>query len=137
MRYYVGIESLAVGALIELLQKESPERTISLRKIEEYGNQVVNVLRENGEEAALILFREDTPGFIRDCIKYFEVNGLESPNGSITLRKNITADDLAREFSGGISIPTNRALIYRRAVKVRKKLYVTRRHLVTQHEIAE
>ena len=117
MCYYVGIESLAVGALIELLQKESPERTISFRKIEEYGNQVVNVLRENGEEAVLILSREDTLGFIRDCTKYFKVNDLESPNGSITLREGFTADDLAKEFSGGISTPVIKALIDRRAVE--------------------
>lgn len=118
MCYFVGIESLAVGALIELLQKESPERTISFRKIEEYGNRVVNVLRENGEEAILILSREDTLSFIRDCTKYFEVNDLESSNGSITLREGFTADDLAREFSGGISTPVIRALIDRRAVEV-------------------
>lgn len=117
MCYFVGIESLAVGALIELLQKESPERTISFRKIEEYGNQVVNVLRENGEEAVLILSREDTLSFIRDCTKYFEVNDLESSSGSITLREGFTADDLAREFSGGISTPVIRALIDRRAVE--------------------
>lgn len=118
MCYYVGIESLAVGALVELLQSESGERTVSFRKLEEYGNQVVDVLKWNGEDAILILSREDTLGFIRDCTKFFEVNNGESSEGSITLREGFTAKDLAKEFCGGISTPVIRALIDRRAVRV-------------------
>ena len=118
MCYYIGIESLAVGALVELLQRENPARSIRFDTIEEYGNRVVKLLNDSGREAVLILSREDTLGFIRDCTKYFEVSGVGSADGCITLRDGFDASDLAREFCGGISKPVIRALIDKRAVEV-------------------
>lgn len=110
MCYYIGIESLVVGALIELLQRDPASKSVTFSAIEKYGNAVVKCLRDQGEEAVLILSRENTRGLIRDCSDIFQVESPDSPDGRIELRENVSVKDLAKRFSGGMAVAVIKAL---------------------------
>lgn len=117
MCYYIGIESLAVGALVEIFRK-GKTRSVSFKAIEKYGNAVVKHLESNGQQALLILSRERTLGFIRDFSKYFEVDKPDSTDGAIRLKDDCAVDDLMDAFSGRISSGVLEALVDDSTVKV-------------------
>lgn len=117
MCYYVGIENLVVGALVELLQRDAAQCSVSFAAIEKYGNAVVKVLEDRDEEAVLILSRADTRGFIRDCSDIFHIEDPDSPDGRIYLRDGVTARDLARRFAGGMPLAIINALADEESVR--------------------
>lgn len=115
MCYYIGIESLVANALIELLQNGC--REVKFEAIERYGAEVVNFLNASGEEAVLILSREQTRGFIVNCSRFFDVKDPESSQGTVRLKEGFSVEDLARAFCGGIAVPVLEALLSRRALE--------------------
>ena len=75
MCYYIGIEDLAANALIEILKTKENEQTeqycVTLAELEAYGSQVIQYLNERGEQAVLILSRENTSLMFRNYSDFF------------------------------------------------------------------
>ncbi len=71
MCFYIGIEDLAANAMIEMLKKGG-RRFLTYNEIEMYGAEVVQILKENGEKAVLILSRENTDALFRNYSEFFE-----------------------------------------------------------------
>lgn len=115
MCYYVGIEDLVAGALVELLQRD--ERSVSFAALERYGNAVVRHIRERGKEVVLVLSREQTRGFIRDCTDLFDVDSPELANGRITLKDERNMEDLIGRFGARIPAVVLHAMIHDDAVR--------------------
>lgn len=61
--FYIGIEDLAANAMIEMLKKGG-RRFLTYREIEMYGAKAVQILKENGEKAVLMLSRKLQMRFI-------------------------------------------------------------------------
>lgn len=116
MCYYIGIESLVVGALVEMLQRDESQRSLSYATIEKYGNAVVKVLEDQNEEAVLVLSRANTRGFIMDCSDIFHVEDPDSPDGRIVLREGVGPRELARRFAGRMPLAIINALADERSV---------------------
>lgn len=116
MCYYVGIESLVAGALVEMLQRDESRRSLSFTAIEKYGNAVVKVLEDQGEEAVLILSRVRTHSFVRDCADIIRIEDSNSPEGRIVLRDGVSPRDLARRFAGWMPLAVINALADERSV---------------------
>lgn len=109
MQYFIGIEDLVANALIELLNA-SKESKVSFRALDEYGVAVVSALRANGDDAVLLLSRDRTRGFIKDCSDLFDVDDPEDRNGCISLKSGVTENMLIERFCVTISIPVLRAM---------------------------
>lgn len=118
MCYYIGLENLVANAFIELLEQNESQRKVKFSTIEDYGDAVVQVLHQNGQDAILILSRENTRGFIVNCSRYFEVVNPDSPDGYIHLKDEFNAEDLAKEFCGGIAVDVLKALLSKDSLKV-------------------
>lgn len=117
MCFYIGIEDLAANALIELLEKDG-KREVSFRALTQYGTAVVKILNDKDQDAILLLSRERTTGFLHNCTHLFDVVDFDSPEAKIVLRNGVTADDLAREFCGSISMTVLTAMISEKPLKV-------------------
>jgi len=103
---YIGIEDLAANAMIEILDKEKKETTdsfVSYKTLEQYGLEIVKLLNEKGENAILILSREETRKMLRDYSDIF-VECKQSGMEGIKLRENITIDVLIAKFRGYLSL---------------------------------
>ena len=96
--YRLYIEDLVGNAFIPYLERTG-ERTLSIGKIEAYGNKVVDSLRKEGVKAQLVLGRDYTNEFLfkySDCFKLKE--------HEITLSTHVSVDDLINRFSGYLAI---------------------------------
>ena len=71
MCFYIGIEDLAANALIEIMKK-TDRRFLTYSEIESYGAEVVQILKENGEKAVLILSRDNTDALFKNYSEFFE-----------------------------------------------------------------
>ena len=65
MCYCIGIEDLASNAMIEVMKLDD-RRFLTYNKIERYGAEVVQILKENGMKAVLVLSKENTNAFFRN-----------------------------------------------------------------------
>lgn len=117
MRYYIGIQDLAANALIELLDKNCSRR-VTLRALTEYGVAVVSALNKEKDEAVLLLSRDRTLGFIKECSDLFDVEGFDTSDAAIVLKEDFTSDDLIERFCGSISISVLKALSDCEAIRV-------------------
>lgn len=71
---FIGIESVAANALIELFEKRD-EREISFDTLVRYGMRVVRVLQEHSnEEAVLLLSRKYQINMIENYSDFFEAD---------------------------------------------------------------
>ena len=102
MCFYIGIQDLAANALIEALEK-GKKRFLTFVEIENYGTQVVEILKEGGESAILILSRENTEELFRNYSEFFEQKEIEGKKG-IALREGKTVIDLIRHFRGYLAL---------------------------------
>lgn len=121
MCYYIGIEELAANALIEILKSKSDDLnkyTVSFAKLEEYGTKIVERLRNNGNERAVLIFsRESTTLMFNNYSDYFELK--ETPEGSaISLKKGKTVSDLIKQFRTYMSLDVMRACMDKAVVEV-------------------
>lgn len=121
MCYYIGIEELAANALIEILKSKSDDLnkyTVSFAKLEEYGTKIVEKLRNDGNEKAVLIFsRESTTLMFNNYADYFELK--ETLEGSaISLKKGKTVSDLIKQFRTYMSLDVMRACMDKAAVEV-------------------
>ncbi|MEG0375363.1 MAG: hypothetical protein RR547_02095 [Raoultibacter sp.] len=103
MCYYIGIEDLVSNALIELIE-QSEKRTVSFKDLSKYGNAVVKILNNSDERAILILSRDRTDSFLRNCTEYFSI-GEDSATRDMTiaLKAQYSPEDLRRLFRVAMS----------------------------------
>ncbi len=110
MCFYIGIEDLAANALIEILRRDETKRFVTYEELENYGTAVVKLLSERGEEAVLILSRDNTNIALRNYSGYFYEKTCMGKEG-IALRENISVEDLIKKFRGWISFDVLRAFV--------------------------
>ena len=116
MCFYIGIEDLAANAMIEMLKKGG-QRFLTYNEIEMYGVEVVQILRENGEKAVLILSRENTDALFRNYSEFFEESEQSGKRG-ITLKKDKEVEDLIQQFRGYLALDVLLAFMNQRSVQV-------------------
>ena len=116
--YYIEIEDLVANALIELLESDDNNRTVSFSLLSDYGNVVVEKLRREKKEVYLLISRDSTNAFVSDYTDFFEIN---ENSETISLRLDKTLDDLREKFRSNISLDVLMAFISEEAVAVLKK----------------
>ena len=116
MCFYIGIEDLAANAMIEMLKKGG-QRFLTYNEIEMYGAEVVQILRENGEKAVLILSRENTDALFRNYSEFFEESEQNGKKG-IKLKENKEVEDLIQQFRGYLALDVLLAFMNQRSVQV-------------------
>lgn len=116
MCFYIGIEDLAANAMIEILKK-GERRFLTYNEMEMYGAEVVQILKENGEKAVLILSRENTDAFFRNYSEFFE-EGEQNGKRGITLKADKKVEDLIKQFRGYLALDVLLAFMNQRSVRV-------------------
>ncbi len=117
MCFYIGIEDLAANALIELLRKDSSKRFVTYSEIEKYGSVVVQILKDKGEKAILILSRDSTDALFRNYSEFFKEGKNEHGIEGIQLRENKNVSDLIRQFRGYLALDVLLAFVNKKSVK--------------------
>lgn len=115
MCFYIGIEDLAANALIELLKK-STRRFLTYSEIENYGAEVVQILKENGEKAVLILSRDNTDALFRNYSDFFEEKEEDGKPG-IQLKEEKNVEDLIQHFRGYLALDVLLAFMNQRSIQ--------------------
>ncbi len=116
MCFYIGIEDLAANAMIEMLKKGG-QRFLTYDEIEMYGAEVIQILKENGEKAVLILSRENTDALFRNYSEFFE-EGDQNGKKGIKLKAEKEVDDLIQQFRGYLALDVLLAFMNQRSVQV-------------------
>lgn len=116
MCFYIGIEDLAANAMIEMLKK-GERRFLTYNEIEMYGAEVVQILKENGENAVLILSRENTNALFRNYSEFFEERERNGKRG-IGLKDDKGVEDLIQQFRGYLALDLLLAFMNQRSVQV-------------------
>lgn len=115
MSFSIGIEDLAANALIEVF--DGGRNFLTYRKLEEYGNEVVRILTEKQEEAALILSRNSTVNMYRDYSAFFE-EAEENGELGVHLKEGKDGDDLIDAFRGYLPLPFLLAFVDQRSRRI-------------------
>lgn len=98
MPTFIGIESLAANALIELMDREQT-REVSFDTLVRYGLEVVRVFgMRTGEEAVLLLSRQDQLDMMENYSEYFEVDVSDTYGGTFRLKDTASLEDLRKYF---------------------------------------
>ena len=96
MPKFIGIESLAANALIELMEK-AHTREVSFDTLVRYGMEVVRIFgMQTGEEAVLLLSRQDQLDMIENYSEYFEVEFSGTYTGTFRLRDTVSSGELEK-----------------------------------------
>ncbi len=101
----LGIEDIAVNALIELLSASSrrvsaadrPMPFVSFSRIQQYGTLAVKKLREENRDVVLIYSRDGVLSFVHDYSRYFKLEFVDGEEG-IRLCEGVTEEDLWTHF---------------------------------------
>ena len=108
MCYYIGIEDLAANALIEMLTKQPKRRKnfnyISLRKLEDYGREVVAYIDKNTNEKAFLILSRASTNYMFQAYSNFFKEVENDGNISVALRDGKRVNDLRKKFRTYISI---------------------------------
>ena len=98
MPTFIGIESLAANALIELMDREQTCE-VSFDTLVRYGLEVVRVFgMRTGEEAVLLLSRQDQLDMMENYSEYFEVDVSDTYGGTFRLKDTASLEDLRKYF---------------------------------------
>lgn len=116
MCFYIGIEDLAANAMIEMLKKGG-QRFLTYSEIEIYGTEVVQILKENGEKAVLILSRDNTAALFRNYSEFFE-EGEQNGKKGIKLKEDKKVEDLIQQFRGYLALDVLLAFVNQRSIQV-------------------
>lgn len=122
MCFYIGIEDLAANALIELLKTKEgdlDQYAVTFRELEKYGMEVVKLLISRGEEAILILSRENTNYMFYNYSDLFEETQIEE-EPAIKLKKGVTVFELIERFRTYLAFDVMMAFMDEKTVKVLK-----------------
>ena len=107
MYTFIGIESIAANALIELFEKQN-KNEISFDNLVRYGMQVVRVLQEkSNNEVVLLLSRKYQINMLESYSDFFEADYSVGGSGVFRLKKpeqNNTLQDLKEFFRWTLSI---------------------------------
>lgn len=79
---FIGIESVAANALIELLEKRN-EREVSFDMIVRYGTRVARVLQESFNEEPILLSRKYQINMIENYSDFFEADLSSGGQGAL------------------------------------------------------
>lgn len=86
MYTFIGIESVAANALIELLEKRD-EREVSFDTLARYGMRVVRILQEQSEEEVILLLsRKYQINMIENYSDFFEADFSSGGQGVFRLK---------------------------------------------------
>lgn len=111
---FIGIESIAANALIELFEKRN-EREVSFDTLVRYGMQVVRILQEKtNNEVILLLSRKYQINMVENYSDFFEVDYSSGGNGVFRLKgtdKQETLQELKEYFRWTLSFQILDALI--------------------------
>lgn len=98
---FIGVESLAANALIELY--ESQIRKISFKQLADYGLMVVDAYEDETAEKAIFIFnQEKIQGLIIDYSNYFSVEIINEEK-YICLNKDVDIRELKERFRWTLS----------------------------------
>lgn len=123
MGYAIGIADLAANALIEALKIDETRVFLTYDEIEAYGCEVVNVLRERGQEATLILSRDYTERFLHDYSDFFVADSNEQHRQGLRLAEGKDKSDLIERFRGYIALDVLRAFVNSKSVDTLRTHY--------------
>ena len=99
--YIIYLDDLIGNAFVPYLKKTG-KRSLSLHKIEEYGNKVVNSLNKKGNKTRLELSRNLFWDFLS---RYSEWFSYDEKKNLILLSEDVTQEMLIEEFSGYVAVP--------------------------------
>ena len=101
---FIGIESLAANALIEIIGKTG-KREVDFATLVKYGMRVVQFLLEkSGEEAILLLSKKYQLDMIENYSTFFDVVLGKPGQGVFKLREGVTVEELSSYFRWTMSI---------------------------------
>lgn len=113
--YYIEIKDLAANALIESMRRA--EKTfLTYKEIENYGSRVVEILKEKGEKAVLILSRESTNALFRNYSDFFQEKNVNGEMG-IELKEEVTLENLINQFRGYLALDVLMAFVNENSVQ--------------------
>ena len=93
---------------------------MTLAELEAYGSQVIQYLNERGEQAVLILSRENTSLMFRNYSDFFEE--VETDKGiAIALKEGKTVSDLVKKFRTYLALDLMMAFMNTETVRVLHK----------------
>ncbi|MDE6054565.1 MAG: hypothetical protein K2G55_12555, partial [Lachnospiraceae bacterium] len=104
------------NAMIEMLKRGS-RRFLTYNEIEMYGAEVVQILKESGEKAVLILSRENTNALFRSYSEFFE-ESVQNGKKGIMLKADKEVGDLIQQFRGYLALDVLLAFMNQRSVQV-------------------
>ena len=109
MCLFIGVECLAVNALIEMCQNGIEQ--VSFKMISDYGLTVIDEFEANTSTRAIIIFKNnDLKGLV---INYSEFFDIIDDNGEQYLckKKNVTLDELKEQFRWPVPYDFLKALL--------------------------
>jgi len=116
MCFYIGVEDLVANAMVEMPKKDG-QPFLTYGEIEIYGAGVVQVLKEKGEKAVLMLSRENTDAFFREYPEFFEEVEQNGESG-IKLKTGKGVEDLIQQFRGYLALDVLLAFMDQRVVQL-------------------
>lgn len=108
---------LAANALIEALKIDEKRDFLTFREIEAYGIEVVEVLKDKGLEAILILSRDYTERFLHDYSDFFVLTTNSDNQEGLKLAAGKTKSDLIARFRGYLALDVLLAFVNSRSVQ--------------------
>jgi len=95
---FIGIESLAANALIEIMEN-SEKREVSFETLVKYGMKIVKVLQEQaGDEAVLLLSEKYQLSMVDNYSYFFDVDFNGPGQNVFRLKDDVTVDELSSYF---------------------------------------
>ena len=108
---FIGIETLAANALIELLNK-SDKREVTFDTLVRYGMAIVRFYQqETGDEAVLLLSRKYQTNMVDNYSNLFDVKMDETGEGTFTLKEGVSVEDLECYFRWNLSMKLLNAFV--------------------------
>ena len=114
--FHIDIEDLVANAFIESLKINSDKKFITYEEIKRYGNVVMQILKDKGEKAVLILSRDNTNAFFRNYSDFFEECTNEAGMLGIRLKEDKKLIDLIQQFRGYLAIDVLLAFVDKESV---------------------
>lgn len=104
MPTFIGIESLAANALIELMEREHT-REVSFDTLVSYGMKIVQIFEEQtGDEAILLLSEKYRRSMLTNYSEFFELGHPNIQCGSLRLKETASMEDLKDFFRWTMSV---------------------------------
>ena len=93
MKFNIGIEDLAANVLIVMLKQNANNRFVSYSKMNEYGLNVIRILKEDGDNGIFIFSRNNVTAVLNDYSDFF-IEKEENGNQGLYLNDKKRMEDL-------------------------------------------